>query len=167
MIRSSLLRDFVIRRGRTHQRQWFARQWVGWTGRYFRSGSAREVCTARSPQPLPCSCLWRLGSLWPRFKGGLIHGFAEDGYVPLYKRFFLGGTKTIRGYNEDQILPVDDVHWPASEKYPLNDQEQANTKISLGGQVFWVSRTEFRFPLLPALEGDVLVWGHWLWIRTS
>ncbi len=96
-------------------------------------------------------------TLAQNFKGGVIHGFAEDGYVPLYKRFFLGGTKTIRGYNEDQILPVDDVHWPASEKYPLNDQEQANTKISLGGQVFWVSRTEFRFPLLPALEGGMFL----------
>ena len=92
------------------------------------------------------------------FKGGLINSFDEDGYVPLYKRFFLGGTKTIRGFLEDQVLPVDDPIWPASEKYPLvGEQRLASSKVSLGGKAFWVSRTEFRFPLSQRLEGGMFL----------
>ena len=90
-------------------------------------------------------------------KSGWIQSYDSMGYVPLFKRFFLGGTKTIRGFNEDQILPVDDEEWPAWEKDPLRPELLGSTKTSLGGQVFWVSRTEFRFPLSASFEGGMFL----------
>ena len=69
-------------------------------------------------------------------KSGWIQSYDSMGYVPFFKRFFLGGTKTIRGFNEDQILPVDDEEWPAWEKDPLRPELLGSTKTSLGGRCF-------------------------------
>ncbi len=99
--------------------------------------------------PLAPGFLWALSG-----RGGNIFPFG-DSYIPLYKRFYLGGTTTVRGFREDEILPADDDRWPASSRNPL-DQEGANAltpRQSLGGNFFLDVRNELRI----AVAGDVEV----------
>ncbi|MDA0713327.1 MAG: BamA/TamA family outer membrane protein, partial [bacterium] len=78
-------------------------------------------------------------------KVGNITNFFYDGYVPLFKRFYLGGTNTVRGFSEDQILPSDNIS--------INNK----VYISLGGNFFALMRNEIRFPLSQNLDGGVFV----------
>ena len=51
-------------------------------------------------------------TLAQNMKSGWIQSYDSMGYVHSSKDFSRG-TKTIRGFNEDQILPVDDEEWLA------------------------------------------------------
>ena len=66
--------------------------------------------------PLSPTFVWalsgRIGNVFP-FQGG-----GAD-YIPLFKRFYLGGTNSIRGYREDEILPSDNCGFPATTAAPL------------------------------------------------
>lgn len=73
-------------------------------------------------------------------KAGGIWNLAEDTYVPLFKRFYLGGTNSIRGFSDDQIFPVDAVE---------------NSQVSLGGNYFVFARNEIRFPIAGDLDGGI------------
>ncbi|MFH1479512.1 MAG: outer membrane protein assembly factor BamA [Candidatus Omnitrophota bacterium] len=42
-----------------------------------------------------------------RAKGGVVSSFGDSSQVPIYERFFAGGTYTIRGYKERDIGPKD------------------------------------------------------------
>ncbi len=75
---------------------------------------------------------------------GHIHNWTSAGYIPLFKRFYLGGTSTVRGFFEGQILPADSVL-------------QGNSLLSLGGNFFTLLRNEIRFPLYQDLEGAVFL----------
>ncbi len=77
-------------------------------------------------------------------KLGSIHNWVADGYVPLFKRFYLGGTSTVRGFFEDQILPADSA---------LQD----HSLLSLGGHFFTLMRNEIRFPIYQDLEGAIFI----------
>ena len=75
-------------------------------------------------------------------------GDLNRAYVPLYKRFYSGGTGSVRGFREDQVLPVDDPDWPATSANPLNE---GLVPTSLGGNFFLNARSELRV----AIVGDV------------
>ncbi len=77
-------------------------------------------------------------------KLGSINNLMPNGYIPLFKRFYLGGTSTVRGFFEDQILPADSV-------------SQGNSVLSLGGHFFALMRNEIRFPIYQELEGAVFL----------
>ena len=89
---------------------------------------------------------------------GNIFAFA-DSYIPLYKRFYLGGTSTVRGFREDELLPADDDQWPASSPLPLD--RVAGTPLdprqSLGGNFFLNVRSELRIALLGDMELSTFV----------
>jgi outer membrane protein insertion porin family len=86
----------------------------------------------------------RVGNIFP-FTGA---------YIPLFKRFYLGGTNTIRGFREDEILPADDTAWPASSRLPLEAKDIAlvDSRQSLGGNFLLNARTELRMGLMGDLE---------------
>lgn len=61
-------------------------------------------------------------------------GYMEErsgGIVPVYDKFYLGGIRTVRGYDYRSISPID----------PL-------TGDKIGGEKMWVYNLEYRFPLL-------------------
>jgi outer membrane protein assembly factor BamA len=95
-------------------------------------------------------------------RGGQILSFSDDGYVPLFKRFYLGGTGSVRGFSEDQILPADDPDWPADQTLPddpdvfrAEGPALPSNKTSLGGNFFFNGRSELRFPLIGDLEAGI------------
>ncbi|MEI6804932.1 MAG: BamA/TamA family outer membrane protein [Myxococcaceae bacterium] len=75
-------------------------------------------------------------------KAGGIWNLTSEAYVPVFKRFYLGGTNSVRGFSDDQIFPVD------------NTQQ---SQVSLGGNYFAFMRNEIRFPISGDLEGGVFV----------
>lgn len=88
--------------------------------------------------PLFKELIWSSG-----VKAGHIFQLGQQTYVPLYKRFYLGGTNSIRGFSEDTVLPSD-----------VSGAGQSNT-ISDGGNFFLSWRNEFRFPIAKQFFGGV------------
>jgi outer membrane protein assembly factor BamA len=82
---------------------------------------------------------------------GHIFDVAQDGYVPLFKKFYLGGTSTLRGFGEDQVLPADDPNWPAEAVRP------AIAAPSTGGNFVALVRGEIRFRLAADYDGAVFI----------
>ncbi|MEW5849759.1 MAG: POTRA domain-containing protein [Myxococcota bacterium] len=80
-------------------------------------------------------------------------------YVPLFERFYLGGTDSVRGFQQEGVLPSDDD----------TDPSRPRPAVSQGGNVFWNGRSELRFPIAGPLEGAVfadagqllLQWRNW------
>lgn len=74
----------------------------------------------------------------------------DEGDVPVNRRFFAGGRRTVRGYPEKTLLPQDT---------PLNDDGTPASTISPGGQLMLALKSELRFalygPLSMALFYDV------------
>ncbi|MBH1989337.1 MAG: BamA/TamA family outer membrane protein [Myxococcaceae bacterium] len=68
-------------------------------------------------------------------RGGGIWNLNQGNYVPIFKRFYLGGTSSVRGFAENQIFPAD----------------ASNTSgVSLGANYFALWRNELQFPI----QGD-------------
>lgn len=80
--------------------------------------------------PLP-----RDSSLELRARVGLGKPYGDSDSIPIYERFFAGGTYTIRGYEERSIGPID----PAS-------------KDPLGGNSLLVGNIEYTYPLFSFLK---------------
>ncbi len=55
----------------------------------------------------------------------------ENGKLPVYERFYLGGMNTVRGYEFAKISPID-----------------PKTGDRIGGDKMWYTNTEITFPLL-------------------
>ncbi len=103
-------------------------------------------------------------------RAGNIFGLPTSGaqvgnYVPLFKRFYLGGTSSIRGFNFDALLPSDDDNWPATEPCPPSPVPGEGAvcpeqpPISLGGNFFVNGRVELRKTLVGDLEFGLFVDG--------
>jgi outer membrane protein assembly factor BamA len=111
-------------------------------------------------------------------RGGNIFGFTSDrgpAYIPLFKRFYLGGTSSIRGFREDELLPADDCRFPAillapnprpcsddgddiveSDERPL-PRAPSSAAPSLGGTFFVNARSELRIGIIGDLEVGAFV----------
>ena len=68
---------------------------------------------------------------------GLAHGFRETVELPLSRRFFAGGGRTIRGFELDTAGPLDENGEP------------------LGGNAVVIANLEYRFPLFKSLAAVV------------
>lgn len=64
-----------------------------------------------------------------RLRAGFANEFGDSENVPIYERFFMGGSDTIRGYPYREVGPED------SDDNPL------------GGKSFFVANTEYTFPI--------------------
>lgn len=69
-----------------------------------------------------------------KIRTGFADAFGDSDAVPLYERFYAGGARTIRGYQERRIGPRD-----------------PRTQDPVGGEVYWVANAEYAFPLFPDL----------------
>ncbi|MBI5497326.1 MAG: BamA/TamA family outer membrane protein [Deltaproteobacteria bacterium] len=68
-------------------------------------------------------------------------------YVPLFERFYLGGSDSVRGFTPDGVLASDDPAGRLAQR-PLTSQ---------GGNGFWNVRTELRFPIVGPWEGGLFL----------
>ncbi len=66
-----------------------------------------------------------------RFRAGIVDAYGDSKKVPIFERFFAGGARTIRGYNERQVGPLD-----------------SKTNDPIGGEALLVSNVEFTIPLI-------------------
>ncbi|MFH1809518.1 MAG: POTRA domain-containing protein [Pseudomonadota bacterium] len=87
---------------------------------------------------------------------GNIFGMSDTEHVPLYKKFFLGGTGSVRGFDEDRVLPADEV---ARIRRKLDAGTYTDERAlhltdgsSSGGRFFWNFRAELRTPLSRDLD---------------
>lgn len=97
---------------------------------------------------LPLSNRWGFAFA---FLAGRIFPLETNTQVPVNRRYFAGGSSTIRGYYEQSLFPQDA---PCPEPNPTNrtgcPQKGA---ISSGGLFLIALRNELRFPILGALYG--------------
>jgi outer membrane protein insertion porin family len=70
-----------------------------------------------------------------KLRVGLAEPTSDTNYIPIYERFFAGGSSTIRGYEERMAGPVD-----------------LNTKEPLGGDAMIVGNIEYTYPLFDFLK---------------
>jgi outer membrane protein insertion porin family len=92
-------------------------------------------------------------------RGGNIFPIVSDNnYIPLYKRFYLGGTNSVRGFFEDEILPSDFDRWPSNQVEPDRGFEDLkDARNSLGGNTYVNARSELRLKLVGDLDGGIFL----------
>jgi len=73
-----------------------------------------------------------------KVRAGVVTSFSDSDKVPIYERFFAGGSSTIRGYHERKIGPIDPV-----------------TEDPIGGESLLVTNVEYKYPLTDFLKGVV------------
>ncbi|MBI5149387.1 MAG: outer membrane protein assembly factor BamA [Candidatus Omnitrophica bacterium] len=66
-----------------------------------------------------------------RLRSGLVAAYGDSEKVPIFERFFAGGARTIRGYNERRVGPLD-----------------PNTEGPIGGESMVVGNIEYTIPLI-------------------
>ena len=70
-----------------------------------------------------------------RLHGGLVDAYGNAEKVPIFERFFAGGARTIRGYNERKVGPLD-----------------PNTEDPIGGESMVVGNIEYTIPLVDYIK---------------
>lgn len=66
-----------------------------------------------------------------RLRGGIVDAYGESNSVPIFERFFAGGAKSIRGYEERKVGPQDAV-----------------TTDPIGGEALLVANVEYTIPII-------------------
>lgn len=70
-----------------------------------------------------------------RLRAGFSDPFSDTEKIPIYERFFAGGSDTIRGYRERKVGPID-----------------SSTNDPIGGEALFVSNVEYTYPLADFLK---------------
>ncbi len=70
-----------------------------------------------------------------RIRGGIVDSYGDSDKVPIFERFFVGGARTIRGYNERKVGPLDSA-----------------TEDPIGGESLLVGNIEYTIPLIDFLK---------------
>lgn len=70
-----------------------------------------------------------------RLRAGIIDTYGDSEKVPIFERFFAGGAKTIRGYEERGVGPLD-----------------SNTNDPIGGESLLVGNIEYTVPLIDFIK---------------
>lgn len=78
---------------------------------------------------------WEKSVIEVKLRSGLLFTFADTEDVPIYERFYAGGTDTIRGYNERKVGPID-----------------STSKDPIGGESLLVSNIEYNYSLMEFLK---------------
>lgn len=66
-----------------------------------------------------------------RLRAGLVEAYGDSEKVPIFERFFAGGARSIRGYDERRVGPLD-----------------TNTDDPIGGESLLVGNVEYTIPLV-------------------
>jgi outer membrane protein insertion porin family len=86
-----------------------------------------------------------------RLEAGYIHPLTTDDTrdrldaVPVRDRFYIGGSTTLRGYEQEEVGPVDEK------------------QITRGGTVMFLANVEYRFPIVWRVGGGVFVDAGNIW----
>jgi len=83
------------------------------------------------------------------FKVGVVQEITPTHEVPVYKRFYCGGTSSVRGYSEWSIGPKDEIDNP------------------IGGKILSEISGELRFPIYKMLGGVMFIDGGNVWQEYS
>jgi outer membrane protein insertion porin family len=70
-----------------------------------------------------------------RMRSGVVDAYADSENVPIFERFFAGGARSIRGYDERRVGPLD-----------------ANTDDPIGGEGLMVGNVEYTIPVIDFLK---------------
>ncbi|MBN2357980.1 MAG: BamA/TamA family outer membrane protein [Deltaproteobacteria bacterium] len=92
-------------------------------------------------------------------RSGNIFGLSDREHVPLYKKFYLGGTGSVRGFDEDRVLPADAVSSLKSELAAgtVDSTSGILEGSSSGGRFYWNLRSELRFPVSRDVDLGVFI----------
>jgi outer membrane protein assembly factor BamA len=128
----------------------------GWLGDLTVGGRETESGIVRSRVETGGQILAPLGRTWVLSEEAGFRGvWTAQGDVPLYEQYYLGGTRTVRGYREEQFHG-ERVWWTRSElRYRLTTRSRAYFFGDAGGY-------RFETPLAsgpPQAVSDVLVGG--------
>ena len=82
-----------------------------------------------------------------KIRSGVVSSFGESGKVPIYERFFAGGTYTIRGYKERDVGPIDRSGDP------------------IGGGTMAVANAELTLPIIENLKVAIFIDAGNVWYR--
>ncbi len=70
-----------------------------------------------------------------RLRAGIVQAYGDSEKVPIFERFFAGGARTIRGYEERSVGPLDSV-----------------TEDPIGGEALLVGNIEYVIPLIEFIK---------------
>lgn len=70
-----------------------------------------------------------------RAHAGIVKPYGDSNKVPIFERYFAGGAKSIRGYNERKVGPLDSV-----------------TNDPIGGEALFVGNIEYTVPLIDFIK---------------
>ncbi len=70
-----------------------------------------------------------------RLRAGVIDAYGDSSKVPIFERFFAGGARTIRGYDERKVGPLDSV-----------------TNDPIGGEGMLVANIEYTIPIIDIVK---------------
>ena len=79
-------------------------------------------------------------------RAGIVSEFGNTAAVPIFERFFAGGSNTIRGYDERDVGPKDAV-----------------SGDPIGGEAVLVGNVEYTFPIIEILRGAVFFDAGGIW----
>jgi outer membrane protein insertion porin family len=121
--------------------------------------------------------IWRKVVLAVSVRGGKIYPLISGSVTPPVKRFFLGGSSSIRGFREDGVIAEDQRQQLAREvqecKALASDigctpaartLVNHNEILSQGGELFALGKAEVRFPAFGAFDVGVFVEAGNLWL---
>ncbi len=82
-------------------------------------------------------------------RAGMVDAYGDSSKVPIFERYFVGGSRSIRGYDERGIGPID-----------------ANTEDPIGGEAIFVGSIEYTIPLIDVIKFAIFydignVWGKY------
>ena len=79
---------------------------------------------------------WKFDSVLElRARAGIVDAYGDSTKVPIFERFFAGGARSIRGYNERKVGPLD-----------------ANTNDPVGGEALLTANIEYTIPLIEFIK---------------
>jgi outer membrane protein assembly factor BamA len=82
-----------------------------------------------------------------RLRSGIVSSYGDTGKVPIYERFFAGGTYSIRGYKERDVGPKDQSGDP------------------IGGGTMLIGNAELTVPIVENLKAAMFVDAGEVWYR--
>ncbi|NTV28705.1 MAG: outer membrane protein assembly factor BamA [Candidatus Omnitrophica bacterium] len=82
-------------------------------------------------------------------RAGMVDAYGSSSKVPIFERYFVGGARSIRGYDERSVGPID-----------------ANTNDPIGGESLFVGTVEYTIPLIDVIKFATFydignVWGKY------
>jgi outer membrane protein insertion porin family len=83
-------------------------------------------------------------------KAGIVDAYGDSNKVPIFERFFAGGARTIRGYDERGVGPLD----------PL-------TGDPIGGESMAIGNIEYTIPLIEFLKLAAFLDAGQVWSKVS